>query len=53
MQCNYLLKFQADKKISKSILLWKWPMNTSNIKDDAYKTQVLTYSKELDIHVSS
>jgi len=30
-------------------LLRKWPKNAFNIEDNAYKTQVLVYSKELDL----
>lgn len=50
-QCDYLLKFQTNNRISKSILLQKWPKNASDTEDDAYETLVLAYNKELDIHV--
>jgi hypothetical protein len=32
-------------------LLRKWPKNVSDTENDAYETPVLTYNKELDIHV--
>jgi len=47
--CDYLFKFQAKRRINESILLRKWPKNAFNIEDNAYKTQVLAYSKELDL----
>jgi hypothetical protein len=48
-----LFEFQADKKISKSILLQKWPKNTFDAKDDAYETPIFVYNKELDVLVSA
>jgi hypothetical protein len=50
-QCDYLLKFQANKRINKSILLQKWPRNAFDAKNNAYETLVLAYSKKLDILV--
>jgi len=44
-----LLRFQVERRISKSILLQKWPRNASNAKDDAYETKVFTYNRELDV----
>jgi hypothetical protein len=44
-QHDYLLGFQADKRISESILLWKWPRNASDVEDDAYETLVFVYNK--------
>jgi hypothetical protein len=38
-------------RINKSILLWKWPRNTSNAKKNAYETLILAYSRELDLLV--
>ncbi len=40
--------FQIEKRISESILLWKWPRNTSDIEDNAYKTPIFAYSKKLE-----
>jgi len=51
MQCDYLLRFQAERRINKSILLRKWPKNIYDVKDDAYKTPIFAYSKELDLLV--
>ncbi len=48
-QCDYLLRFQVERRISKSILLRKWMRNASNAKDDAYETKVFTYNRELDV----
>jgi len=53
MQCDYLLGFQANRKINKSILLQKWPKNTFDVEDDVCKTPVLVYNKELDVLVSA
>jgi hypothetical protein len=52
MQCDYMLEFQANMRINKSILLWKWPKNASNVEDNAYETLIFTYNIELDILVS-
>ncbi len=46
-----MLGFQIERRINESILLQKWLRNTSNIKDDAYETLVLAYSKKLDLLV--
>jgi hypothetical protein len=53
MHCDYLLGFQTqiDKRISESILLWKWLRNASDVKDDAYETLVLAYNKKLNVLV--
>jgi hypothetical protein len=48
MQCDYLLKFQAKRRISKSLLLQNWLKNVFVAKDDEYETPILTYNKELD-----
>ncbi len=50
-RCDYLLKFQADNRISKSTLLQKRPKNAFDTEDDAYETPIIAYNKELDIHV--
>jgi hypothetical protein len=50
-QCDYLFKFQANKRINKSILLWKWLRNAFDAKDNAYETLVFAYSKESDVLV--
>jgi hypothetical protein len=34
-------------------LLRKWPNNAYDIEEDAYKTPIFTYSKKLDILVST
>ncbi len=44
-----MLRFQVERRISKSILLRKWMRNASNAKDDAYETKVFTYNRELDV----
>ncbi len=46
-----MLKFQVDKRISKSIFLRKWSKNAFDIINDAYETSVVIY--KLDIHVSA
>jgi hypothetical protein len=51
MQCDYLLGFQVERRINQSILLQKWMRNTFNNKDDAYKTLILAYNRELDFLV--
>ncbi len=48
-QCDYMLGFQAERRISESILLRKWLRNASNAKDDAYETKAFTYNRELDV----
>jgi hypothetical protein len=53
MQCDYMLEFQANMRINKSILLWKWPKNASNVEDNAYEALVLAYNRKLDICVST
>jgi hypothetical protein len=45
-QWNYLLGFQAPKKINNSILEKKWPINESDAKDNPYAT--FAYNKEMD-----
>jgi hypothetical protein len=47
-QCDYLLGFQAPKKINNSILEKKWSKNESNAKDNPCEAPALTYSKEMD-----
>jgi hypothetical protein len=47
-----LLEFQVDRRICESILLQKWPRNFFDVEDDAYKTPILAYNRELDILVS-
>jgi hypothetical protein len=34
-------------------LLQKWLRNISDVKDNAYKTQVLIYNRELDLLIST
>jgi hypothetical protein len=46
-----MFKFQADKIISELILLHKWSRNAFNTEDDAYKTPIFAYSRELDVLV--
>ncbi len=46
--CDYLLGFQAPKKINNSILEKKWPWNKSNVEDNPYEAPTLTYNKEMD-----
>lgn len=46
-----MLRFQIERRIIESILLQKWLRNTSNIKDDAYETLILAYSRGLDLLV--
>jgi hypothetical protein len=41
--------FQVDKRISESILLQKWPRDTFDIEDDAYKTPIINYNIKLDV----
>ncbi len=50
-QCDYLLGFQVDKRMNKSILLRKWPRNSSDVVNDAYETPILAYNRELDVFV--
>jgi hypothetical protein len=52
-QCDYLFKFQAERKTSKLILFWKWLNNASNVENNAYETPILAYNKELDLRVSA
>jgi hypothetical protein len=46
-QCDYMLWFQAEKRISESFLLQNWLNNVFDAKDDEYKTSILTYKREL------
>ncbi len=46
-----MLGFQADMRLSESILLLKWPRNAFDVEDDAYETLVFVYNKELDVFV--
>jgi hypothetical protein len=48
-QCDYLLRFQAKRRINKSILLRKWSRNAFDVEDNAYETLILVYSRELDL----
>jgi hypothetical protein len=50
-QGDYLFRFQAKRRISESFLLWNWPKNASNAKDDEYKTFV--FPRKLDSLVSA
>jgi len=50
-QCDYLFGFQAERRISESILLQKWSRNIFDIKDDAYETTIFAYNRELDLLV--
>jgi hypothetical protein len=52
-QCDYLFRFQVERKISESILLLKWPKNVFDTKDDAYETTIFTYNRELDLLISA
>ncbi len=36
-QCNYLVGFQASRKINDSILEKRWPINNTDAKDDPYQ----------------
>jgi hypothetical protein len=47
-QCNYLLGFQASRKISYLVLEKKWPRNDTDVKDDPYQTPTFFYDKEMD-----
>ncbi len=47
-QCDYLFKFQAERRINKSLLLQNWSKNAFDIEDNEYETLVLAYNKELD-----
>ncbi len=46
-QCNYLLRYQAPKKRSNSILKKKRLWNELNVEGDPYETPTLAYNKEL------
>ncbi len=46
--CDYMLGFQVERKISESILLWKWPKNVFDVENNAYKTSIFAYIKKLD-----
>jgi hypothetical protein len=48
-----LLEFQVDRRINELILLQKWLNNAFNTKDDALKTPILVYNRELDVLVST
>jgi hypothetical protein len=48
-----MLRFQAKRKINKSILLQKWSRNVSNVEDDEYETPIFTYNRKLDLLVST
>jgi hypothetical protein len=50
-QCDYLLRFQVEKRINELILLRKWLKNALDAKDYAYKTPIFLYNKELDLLV--
>ncbi len=43
-----MLGFQVERKISESILLWKWPKNVFDVENNAYKTSIFAYIKKLD-----
>ncbi len=47
-QCDHLLRFQIERRISESFLLRNWLRNTSDVEDNEYETLILAYSKELD-----
>jgi hypothetical protein len=36
LTCDYLLGFQMEQKISKSILKRNWPRNAKDVEDDTY-----------------
>ncbi len=44
-QCDYLIRFQAKRRINKSILLQKWSKSIFNIEDDVYETLIFAYNK--------
>ncbi len=48
-QREYLLRFQAKRKINELILLRKWLRSVFDVEDDAYETLVLIYNRELDL----
>jgi len=48
-----LLEFQVDRRINELILLQKWLKNAFNAKNDALKTPILVYNRELDVLVST
>jgi hypothetical protein len=48
-----MLEFQVDMRTNKSILLLKWLRIIFYVENDAYKTPILTYNKELDVLVSA
>jgi len=52
-QHDYLFGFQAKRRINKSLLLWNWAKNASNVEDDEYETLVLAYNKKLDSLIST
>ncbi len=52
-QHDYLFGFQAERRINKSLLLWNWAKNASNVEDDEYETLVLAYNKKLDSLIST
>jgi len=47
-QCDYLLGFQASKKINDLVLEKRWPRNDIDAKDDPYKTHAFAYNREMD-----
>ncbi len=46
--CNYLVGFQASRKINDSILEKIWLKNNTDAKDDPYQTLALSNNKEMD-----
>jgi hypothetical protein len=47
-QYNYLLGFQASRKINNLGLEKRWPQNNTGAKDDPYKTPTLVHNWEMD-----